>query len=326
MSLVYGNNFTHPEAEFIKNEDFMDPYFPNQQQEQLIRTNGAARYRSTPSPFFNNSFENGGNYRSFRSPSPEMDSFFADVMKTHENKEPITHQNNDLLGLQNSGNCHSSVNGSFSFMNNGSSNGSCLMKQHSSPPGLLSDLMIENEFKNSNNSHNHMNMKYRPPVSGSSIMPPHVSDLGSDFSSDSWNKNTSSDVFKGIGGMDITFSGSETQNGSSRNKLAHHLSLPTTFSEKDSVEKFLHFQGTSVPCKVRAKRGFATHPRSIAERVRRNRISQKMKKLQDLFPDMDKQTSTADMLDMAVDQIKELEKQVKALNYSRAKCRCSGKN
>ena len=33
------------------------------------------------------------------------------------------------------------------------------------------------------------------------------------------------------------------------------------------MEKFLHFQD-SVPCKIRAKRGCATHPRSIAERVR----------------------------------------------------------
>lgn len=35
-----------------------------------------------------------------------------------------------------------------------------------------------------------------------------------------------------------------------------------------SVERFLQLQQDSVPCKVRAKRGCATHPRSIAERVR----------------------------------------------------------
>ncbi|KAL8216551.1 hypothetical protein R6Q57_023388 [Mikania cordata] len=44
----------------------------------------------------------------------------------------------------------------------------------------------------------------------------------------------------------------------------------------------------SVPCKIRAKRGCATHPRSIAERERRTRISGKLKKLQDLVPNMDK--------------------------------------
>eukprot|EP00250_Pteridium_aquilinum_P008657 c18108_g2_i1 orf=1-1362(-) len=45
----------------------------------------------------------------------------------------------------------------------------------------------------------------------------------------------------------------------------------------------------SIPCRTRAKRGCATHPRSIAERVRRTKISERMKKLQDLVPNMDKQ-------------------------------------
>ncbi|KAJ8752196.1 hypothetical protein K2173_003804 [Erythroxylum novogranatense] len=49
--------------------------------------------------------------------------------------------------------------------------------------------------------------------------------------------------------------------------LSHHLSLPKTSAEMVPVEKFLNFQD-SVPCKIRAKRGCATHPRSVAERVR----------------------------------------------------------
>ena len=48
--------------------------------------------------------------------------------------------------------------------------------------------------------------------------------------------------------------------------LTHHLSLPKTSSEMAAIEKFLQYQDT-VPCKIRAKRGCATHPRSIAERV-----------------------------------------------------------
>ena len=110
------------------------------------------------------------------------------------------------------------------------------------------------------------------------------------------------------------------QNGDSRIRslgLIHHLSLPKTFPQITTIEKFLHFQD-SVPCKIRAKRGCATHPRSIAERVcllnriffyflfpfdpflqnnypisvffqvRRTRISERMRKLQELFPNMDK--------------------------------------
>ncbi|KAK4358965.1 hypothetical protein RND71_021194 [Anisodus tanguticus] len=99
--------------------------------------------------------------------------------------------------------------------------------------------------------------------------------------------------------------------------LSHHLSLPTS-----TLEKLLH---DSAPLNVRAKRGCATHPRSIAERVRRTRISERMRKLQELVPNMDKQTNTADMLDFAVDYIRELEKQVKILAERRAKCSCTNK-
>lgn len=115
---------------------------------------------------------------------------------------------------------------------------------------------------------------------------------------------------------------SEIQNGEVRNGLCHQFSLPKTSSEMSALEKFLQFQD-SVPCKIRAKRGCATHPRSIAERVRRTRISERMRKLQDLVPNMDKQTNTADMLDLAVHYIKDLQKQVETLNEGRASCTCS---
>ncbi|XP_022727811.1 transcription factor bHLH81-like isoform X2 [Durio zibethinus] len=73
------------------------------------------------------------------------------------------------------------------------------------------------------------------------------------------------------------------------------------------MEKLLE---DSVPCRVRAKRGCATHPRSIAERVRRTRISDRIRKLQELVPNMDKQTNTADMLEEAVEYVKYLQKQI----------------
>ncbi|KAG8087973.1 hypothetical protein GUJ93_ZPchr0010g10454 [Zizania palustris] len=109
------------------------------------------------------------------------------------------------------------------------------------------------------------------------------------------------------------------QNGAG---LAHQFSVPKTSSEMAAIEKFLQFQD-AVPCKIRAKRGCATHPRSIAERVRRTRISERIRKLQELVPNMDKQTNTADMLDLAVDYIKDLQKEVKVLNDGRASCTCS---
>ncbi|MED6168820.1 hypothetical protein PIB30_015196 [Stylosanthes scabra] len=106
--------------------------------------------------------------------------------------------------------------------------------------------------------------------------------------------------------------------------LAHQLSMPNTPSELAAIEKFLQCSD-SVVCKIRAKRGCATHPRSIAERVRRTKISERMRKLQDLVPNMDKQTNTADMLDLAVEYIKELQNQVESLSDSQAKCTCAHK-
>ncbi|KAG6472825.1 transcription factor bHLH130-like isoform X1 [Zingiber officinale] len=91
--------------------------------------------------------------------------------------------------------------------------------------------------------------------------------------------------------------------------LTHQLSLPKPAAEMAAMEKLIQFQD-AVPCRIRAKRGCATHPRSIAERVRRTKISERMRKLQELVPNMDKQTNTADMLDLAVEYIKDLQRQV----------------
>ncbi|XP_077214885.1 transcription factor bHLH130-like isoform X2 [Tasmannia lanceolata] len=153
------------------------------------------------------------------------------------------------------------------------------------------------------------------------------------FPISSWdNSSLVSENFTGlkrardVGGKMISgLNPSETQNGDSLNhttSLSHQFSLPKTSSEIAAMEKFLQFQD-SVPCKIRAKRGCATHPRSIAERVRRTRISERMRKLQELVPNMDKQTNTADMLDLAVEYIKDLQKQT--LSDSRGSCTCSSK-
>lgn len=53
----------------------------------------------------------------------------------------------------------------------------------------------------------------------------------------------------------------EDSSASRRPPLAHHMSLPKSLSD---IEQLL---SDSIPCKIRAKRGCATHPRSIAERV-----------------------------------------------------------
>ncbi|WOK94532.1 hypothetical protein Cni_G03236 [Canna indica] len=111
----------------------------------------------------------------------------------------------------------------------------------------------------------------------------------------------------------------------SLSNIDSQFGLQRTSSEMSALEKYLQIQQDSIPCKVRAKRGCATHPRSIAERERRTRISKRLRKLQDLVPNMDKQTSTSDMLELAIQHIKELQNQLQKLKQEQANCTCPGK-
>ncbi|KAL6661239.1 hypothetical protein ACP70R_000623 [Stipagrostis hirtigluma subsp. patula] len=107
-----------------------------------------------------------------------------------------------------------------------------------------------------------------------------------------------------------------------QNGLAHQFSLPKTSSEMAAMEKFLQLPGRRAlqdPRQARVRHAPAQHRRA----VRRTKISERIRKLQELVPNMDKQTNTADMLDLAVDYIKDLQKQVKVLNEGRANCTCS---
>ncbi|KHM98826.1 transcription factor bHLH80 [Glycine soja] len=102
---------------------------------------------------------------------------------------------------------------------------------------------------------------------------------------------------------------------------SQHQLYGTALSNKDKTPEIFMLED-SVPCRVRAKRGCATHPRSIAERVRRTRISDRIRKLQELVPNMDKQTNTADMLDEAVAYVKFLQKQIEELSEHQRRCKC----
>ncbi|KAG4185051.1 hypothetical protein ERO13_A09G208450v2 [Gossypium hirsutum] len=61
---------------------------------------------------------------------------------------------------------------------------------------------------------------------------------------------------------------------------------------------------------VRARRGQATDGHSLAERVRREKISERMKLLQDLVPGCNKVTGKALMLDEIINYVQSLQCQV----------------
>ncbi|KAJ6818508.1 putative receptor-like protein kinase [Iris pallida] len=208
-----------------------------------------------------------------------------------------------------------------------------IKNRHSCPPaGLFPHLNVDNGcgvvrrgvggFRNGNEGlKSQLSFSYRR----SSPAAPKMSQISEEVEEDqessmegypvaaSWEESPLSSG--GGGGLKI-------QNGQVRSGPSHQFSSPKSSSEMAAIEKFLQFHD-SVPCKIRAKRGCATHPRSIAERVRRTRISERMRKLQEVVPNMDKQTNTADMLDLAVDYIKDLRKQAKTLSDGRTSCTCS---
>lgn len=69
---------------------------------------------------------------------------------------------------------------------------------------------------------------------------------------------------------------------------------------------------------VRARRGQATDSHSLAERVRREKISERMKMLQRLVPGCDKVTGKALMLDEIINYVQSLQNQVEFLSMKLA--------
>ncbi|XP_057798245.1 transcription factor bHLH122-like isoform X2 [Salvia miltiorrhiza] len=214
-----------------------------------------------------------------------------------------------------------------------------LIRHSSSPAGLFANINIENEFKtmrgvgsygggNSANSEATFSssanrfvaqMDY-PSSSAMNMMNPISEGIGENAAVDDDDVDFITSLpWDDSPLLSDPYLNDQKNEAGNRPKplLSHHLSLP-----KAAMEKLLQ---DSVPCKIRAKRGCATHPRSIAERVRRTKISERMRKLQELVPNMEKQTNTSDMLDLAVDYIKDLQRQVKTLSGNQAKCSCSAK-
>ncbi|KAL6511211.1 hypothetical protein OROHE_020580 [Orobanche hederae] len=69
---------------------------------------------------------------------------------------------------------------------------------------------------------------------------------------------------------------------------------------------------------LRAKRGQATNSHSLAERVRREKISERMKLLQELVPGCNKITGKAVMLDEIINYVQSLQQQVEFLSMKLA--------
>ncbi|XP_059446857.1 transcription factor bHLH128-like [Corylus avellana] len=268
-------------------------------------------------------------------------------------------------GLQRSYGLNEMAVGDFATASNfrssgggGSSASSALVRQRSSPAGFLSHQLAsasDNGFQVTRGSAGYMPKGGSNGGHGVSRLNSQLSftrqdslsqisevseDVVDGLSSDNGHQNATHSYATTSFGMDswdntnsIIFSAPHSKRAKNldgeifhcMHSLETQFSMPQTTLEMAAVEKLIHIPEDSVPCKIRAKRGCATHPRSIAERERRTRISGKLKKLQDLVPNMDKQTSYSDMLDLAVQHIKGLQNQVQKLQKELQNCNCGCK-
>jgi hypothetical protein len=103
---------------------------------------------------------------------------------------------------------------------------------------------------------------------------------------------------------------SSDNSGDSGSPRAHKESTGSHKNHKDlSKQDYIH---------VRARRGQATDSHSLAERVRREKISERMKYLQDLVPGCSKVTGKAVMLDEIINYVQSLQRQVESLSMKLA--------
>ncbi|KAK9002877.1 hypothetical protein V6N11_060453 [Hibiscus sabdariffa] len=97
--------------------------------------------------------------------------------------------------------------------------------------------------------------------------------------------------------------------GNSRGKQAAKQDKDGSQSGEAPKENYIH---------VRARRGQATNSHSLAERVRREKISERMRLLQELVPGCNKITGKAVMLDEIINYVQSLQQQVEFLSMKLA--------
>ncbi|KAJ6839338.1 transcription factor bHLH7-like [Iris pallida] len=106
-----------------------------------------------------------------------------------------------------------------------------------------------------------------------------------------------------------------SQQSTEGNAFNHHANHSPGAQYQAAKTNGAGCNGATKP-RVRARRGQATDPHSIAERLRREKIAERMKNLQELVPNSNK-TDKASMLDEIIDYVKFLQLQVKVLSMSR---------
>uniref|UniRef100_A0A0D9WP78 BHLH domain-containing protein n=1 Tax=Leersia perrieri TaxID=77586 RepID=A0A0D9WP78_9ORYZ len=161
-------------------------------------------------------------------------------------------------------------------------------------------------------------MRHAVDSSGKELSKPERNDEGPRVSSSKKRKRSGQDggVKHVEGGEQSATVGSvqKNENEKSETKRSSVASGKSSGKEtKDNAgspkEDYIH---------VRARRGQATNSHSLAERVRREKISERMKYLQDLVPGCSKVTGKAVMLDEIINYVQSLQRQVEFLSMKLA--------
>ncbi|XP_072990401.1 transcription factor bHLH128-like isoform X2 [Typha latifolia] len=189
-----------------------------------------------------------------------------------------------------------------------------LVRHSSSPPGLLAHLMVDHhDLSGTRRIGNYLQ-------AGTDVT--HA--IASRRLSSQWS--FSRDSLSQISEMSIPDVG---ENGNSSDEAAGHvgqsyISSDFPVSSWDDTNSVMF----SAPFSKRARDHngeVTTTLHNMDSQERRTRISKRLRKLQDLVPNMDKQTNTSDMLDLAVQHITDLQAQLQNLKEEQENCICSCK-
>ncbi|CAA0805766.1 Transcription factor bHLH130 [Striga hermonthica] len=303
----------------------------NNQQQQVFRQNmqsgpgwGLTRYRSAPSSYFASLLDAPADGAAFggddldhlfnpRASSLEAQRIFPRFMgctdtvrgnssaanprlssqftpppeKTAEPRQP-PESSYGLLG---------SYGGGQLKMESAVGNNPGLVRQSSSPAGLFPDIVIENEFgtmramESFKGGYNNCGSNASVKESSSSTNRfKHEMDFSSRYSSSGMMETIPETDLKGMG----------------------ESSVENRHFSQDRGNTVDYITGLPMGAWKSASNPSVSSPESSG-------------KLQELVPNMEKQTNTSDMLDLAVDYIKDLQRQVKTLSDNRARCSCSAK-
>ncbi|CAN6477453.1 unnamed protein product [Victoria cruziana] len=147
----------------------------------------------------------------------------------------------------------------------------------------------------------------QPPLKGLSAKKKRKTAQGAEMN----QVNSSSSLTMGTGDENLEGKPNSEQPNQSNNSGKHNGKQPKDNSQSSDApkEEYIH---------VRARRGQATNSHSLAERVRREKISERMKFLQDLVPGCSKVTGKAVMLDEIINYVQSLQRQVEFLSMKLA--------